>query len=423
MTASSQMPSGISDLLSLLSSPQFDDRLLRLVRPYLQSGRRTLVSTLPLARHIGHLGPEPHYLKTMFGSSYEQIVLITPPRSDAGINQGLFDLLATQFTMVETDDKLVLYSSLLNQGLSQKDPFDFYAAHILRFYRDYGIARWTQGSSFLSMDGALQERGWQWLNRLGIETGRPFILLHVRDTKHVSNPVNRHEGMMRAASLENFLPAVEWLSQQGFPVFRIGGRDDPALTLKNDLIFDLPRLDGHEDWMDVFLCGQCFLSINCQSGPEGLVRAFGRPSLTTNLLPTVFGHHLPGDLFLYKPLMENGKTTSLTYSEILERNLPLFLNATPLPNAQFYQEAGITPAENSARAIRMAAMEMIKRLEHGAEIPLSGGKERFLAQSMSYQARLNDNESAKSRGLDLFTHALGWGSLADAQLDQVLDFV
>lgn len=423
MTAVDQPNSGISDLLALLSSPQFDDRLRNLVQPYLQKDARSLVTTLPLARHIGHLGPEPHYLKTMFGRTYDQIVLITPPRSDAGVNQGLFGLLAKQFTIIETDDKLVLFASLLNQGLVQKGPFDFYAAHILQFYRDYGMARWTHGPSFLSMDGQILERGWHWLNRLGIETGRRFILLHVRDQKHISNPINRREGVMRAASLENFLPAIEWLTQHGFPVFRIGSKDDPQLNPKIDLVFDVPHLDDHQDWMDVFLCGQCFLSINCQSGPEGLVRAFGRPSLTTNLIPTIFGHHLPDDLFLYKPLIETGASAPLTYQQILERDLPVTLNSTPLPDAQFYQDAGIAPMENSGRAIELAAMEMVGRLEDKTESRASYIKERFLAQSMSYQARLNGNQHVRSRGLDLFTHALGWGSLADAQLDQVPNFV
>jgi len=414
---------GIQAFLEYLASPAFDDRLRALVAPHLDDRQRTVVAPLPLARHIGHLGPEPHYLKTLFGRSHDRIALITPPRGEPGINQGLFELLGEEFILIETDDRAVLNAGLLNQGVTDKGGFDFYGAHILRFYRDYGLMRHLHGPLFLELSPALRAKGRAWLAQLGLAPDADFVLLHVRDRKYVASALNRLEGEMRATSLENLRPAIDWLAGEGMPVFRIGSKDDVPLDHPSDIVFDIATLPDREDWMDVFLCGACRFSVNCQSGPEGLVRAFDRPSLTTNLLPTVLGHHRPDDLFLYKSLFRGDASRPMTYQEILAADLPIALSAVPLPDPRIYAEKAIRPVENSPEVILSAVQEMYARCAGTIPPEPSDFKKRFLAASRGYQAKLDRNPDAQARHVDLFTHALGWGSPADAQGDEVPNFV
>ncbi|WP_193188289.1 TIGR04372 family glycosyltransferase [Nisaea sediminum] len=423
MSETDPRQSGIRALLEYLASPAFDDRLRAVVSPYLDDRERTVVAPLPLARHIGHFGPEPHYLKTIFGRSYDRIALITPPRREPGITQGLFDLLGEEFMLIETDDKAVLNAGILNQGVTNKGGFDFYGAQILRFYRDYGLMRHLHGPLFLGMSPALLEKGRAWLAQLGLTPDSGFVLLHVRDKGYVASAANRLEGEMRATSLGNVRPAVDWLAGEGMPVFRIGGKDDEPLDHPSDIVFDVAKMPDREDWMDVFLCGACRFSVNCQSGPEGLVRAFDRPSLTTNLLPTVLGHHRPDDLFLYKSLFRGDASLPMSYEEILAADLPIALSAVPLPNPQVYADMAIRPVENSPGVILCATQEIYARCSGTAPPEPSDLKKRFLAASRAYQAKLEQNPEARARNLDLFTHALGWGSPADAQGDEVPNFV
>ncbi|MDG2286650.1 MAG: TIGR04372 family glycosyltransferase, partial [Alphaproteobacteria bacterium] len=261
--------------LDLARSPPVRALLRETISPHLKPDRRAIVYPLGLTNRIGHLAPEPHYFSTLFAGDYEQLILLTSPQTTKGVNQALYDLLAEQFTMVETDQEILLRLGLLNDGVVSEQGFDICLSLPVRFYREY-VMRRAGGTElqFLKLTDDLRDRGAAWFNELGLKPDQPFVALHVRDPSYVPQVEYQEHGDMRSASLDNYVAAVDWLADQGFAVFRLGDREAKPLRRASPMVFDLPFMARHESWMDVFFCGACTFSVNCQSGPEALVRAF-----------------------------------------------------------------------------------------------------------------------------------------------------
>lgn len=412
----------IEELFSLIRSAPVKHLLHEVVRPAIHGDKKTLVYPLPLAARIGHLGPEPHYLLTLFADTYEQIAIMTPPRSEPGINQALYDQLSERFTMIETEHQILLRLSLTNDGIVAQDGFDLLSCLSPRLYRDYAVKRRANGPRFYTLGEELSQKGADWLDRLGAGRDRPFVTLHVRDAGHVPEEKYRRYGEIRAASLHHFRPAVQWLLDNGYAVLRIGGEKDEPLGVEHPFAIDVPFLPDHEDWMDVYLCGACDFSVNCQSGPEALVRGFGKRSLNTNLTPTVFGHHLDHDLFLYKSIHSGNSGQALTYPEILSLMLPTQMTAAQLPNVEFYENNNLSVRENHPEVLLAAVREMAASSPSGPERFSSPLQEQFVRLSQEFQSRIAADPVCVSRFHDVYPHAFGWGKLAEAQLLQVPGF-
>ena len=187
---------------------------------------------MPWANRIGHLGPEPHYLLTLFAGIYDQIVLLIP-RSADGLNAALLDCLRPDFTVIQTDNKILLFLSLINDGIIDYGEFHGFSALINRFYREYTVAR-SRGVTMrhLSPHPRIIRRGEAWLNSLGFDEAQPFVTVHVRDQSYIVEGYRRGAGDLRSASLGNFESAIPALIDQGLAVFRIGDRQSPALGVK-----------------------------------------------------------------------------------------------------------------------------------------------------------------------------------------------
>ena len=378
----------------------------------------SLVAIMAMVNRIGHLGPEPHFLMSMFGGQYQRLAFVSGPRSLPGVNRALFDLVTRQIPLLATQDQVLLGLGALNQGIVPTGTYDLYLATPARFYRDYTRHRIDGGAlRHLTLDAALAERGRRWLARLGIGDEVPLVAVHMRHGGFAAERGKRQAADLRTVSNASFRPAIDWLVRQGYAVARIGDTQSPPLDHPSPLVVDIPHLANRGEWMDVFVCGRCRFSLNCMSGPEGLVRGFGRPSLNTNVLPTVFAHHLPADRFLFRTIRQGDRPDPLAYAEILAAGLPARQVTGPLPDSGFYEAGGSRCEENGAEQVLAATEDMARGLD-GA--PPSAGDDacqaRFRAMSRGYQAVLDGSAEVARLSLDLYTHAHdGFGRLSPGQ--------
>jgi putative glycosyltransferase (TIGR04372 family) len=379
----------------------------------------SLVAVMPMVHRIGHLGPEPHFLMSLFGDRYSRLAFVTGPSSLPGVNRALFDLVRRHVPLLATQHPVLLGLGALNQGVVPTGTYDLYLAAPARFYRDYTRHRIDGGTlRHLALTPALADRGRRWLARLGIDASVPLVAVHMRHGAYAVERGRRQAADLRTVSNASFRPAIDWLVEQGYAVARIGDAASPPLDHPSPLVIDVPRLAGSGDWIDVFVCGHCRLSLNCMSGPEGLLRGFGRPSVNTNVLPTVFAHHLPGDRFLFRTLRQRDRPDPLGYAEMLAAGLPARQVSGPLPDAAFYEAGGYRFEENSAEQVLSATQDMVRSLDGAAPSAEDEVLQaRFRAMSRTYQAALAADEAAARLSLDLYTHAHdGFGRLAAGQL-------
>lgn len=402
------------ELLNELRRPETIESLRAAVGPHVGGGQRPLVFPVPYADAVGHLGPEPHYLATLYGRRYRRLVLLTPPRAVPSMKRPLYDLLARDFAMAETTHAPLLYLRDLDRGIVRLGPFDLLLMHTHKFYREYTLHRAKRlPLAHLRLTPEMETRGRAWLTSVGLDPEGPFVVLHMRNSNYVHDTGSAPYGVLRSVEPENFRPAVDWLAREGYAVLRIGDAKAPPFPHDSPRVIDLAHDPRHEDFLDVFLCARCHFSLNCQSGPEGMVRAFGRPSVNTNLLPTVLSHHLDNDLFLFKKLYFGDGTEPLPYATQLEYLMPNRLVTGPLQDLKWYQEYAIRPEDCSAEELLGAVQEMHRRLA-GETVDDGGADDRFVAMSKTYETRIAQDPIAQFQGNDVYAYAHRMGRLSAA---------
>ena len=399
-------------LLAELRKPETLNILGQVLEPHLTDGVRTLVYPMPYADAIGHLAPEPHYLASLYGTEYDRIVLLTPPRAVPTMNRPLYDLLARDFGMAETQHVPLLLLRDLDRGIVRMGPFDLCLVHTHKFYRAYTQHRAARKPLVhLTLSEEMRADGERWLRSVGIAPGDPLVILHMREEGYQRDAGVASHARFRTVDPERFRPAVDWLVQAGYSVVRMGGATSPPFVHLSETVIDLVHDPRAEDFLDIYLMATCTFSLNCQSGPEALPRAFGRPSVNTNLLPTVMSHHLDSDIFLFKPLYRGDSATPLSYAEQLEFMLPNRLISGPLPDQNWYEEQKFRAEDCTAEDLLAAVQEMDARLG-GGTTPDDGANTRFVTMSKSYEDRIRDNEIARFQGNDVYAYAHNMGTLS-----------
>lgn len=399
-------------LLAELQKPETLSILADTLAPHLRDGARTLVYPVPYADAIGHLAPEPHYLASLYGDEYDRIVLLTPPRAVPKMKRPLYDLLARDFGMAETQHTPLLLLRDLDRGIVRMGPFELFLVHTHKFYRAYTLHRAARMPlRFLELSEEMRSAGDRWLRDVGIEPGMPFVTLHMRDEGYSHDAGSAPYGKLRAVDPAGFRLAVDWLLEVGYAVIRLGGTGAPPIDHPSPRMIDLAHDPRSEDFLDIYLMATCDFSLNCQSGPEALARAFGRPSVNTNLMPTVMSHHLDGDLFLFKPLYHGDGKEPLSYAEQLEFMLPNRLITGPLPDVDWYQAHQVRAEDCAPEDLLGAVQEMHARLAEAVPVE-TGANDRFVEMSRDYQQRIADNEIARFQGNDVYAYANRMGTLS-----------
>lgn len=399
-------------LLAELRKPETMEALQAAVMPHIRRGARTLVYPMPFADAVGHLGPESHYLASLHGSDYDRLILLLPPRALPSMKKPLYDLVARDFAMAETTHPPLLYLRDLDRGLTQLGPITLLLQHTHKFYRAYTLHRAARKPLVhLTLSEEMRERGRVWLASAGLDPDGPYVALHMRNASYSHDSQSAPYGVLRSVDLETARQAVDWLVGQGYAVLRMGDTKAPRFEHPSDRVIDLPFDDRYEDFLDVFLCATCTFSLNCQSGPEGMVRAFGRPSVNTNLMPTVLSHHLDHDIFLFKSLYLADSESPMSYAEQLDYLMPNRLVTGPLQDLKWYRHHDIRSRDCSPDELVAAVEEMHRRLA-GETIDDGGADARFIAMSRDYEARIAQDPVAQFQGNDVYAYAHGMGRLS-----------
>ena len=140
------------------------------------------------------------------------------------------------------------------------------------------------------------QRAADWLKRFGWKEGDRFVCLLVRDDEYLANDPVHGNGDDRSYSkwqyhayrnsdIETYVPAVEWLAQQGVWVFRMGKQMARRIPSTHERVIDYAFRDDKSDFLDVWLFAHCDLCITTGSGPDMISDVYRRPVLAVNFLP------------------------------------------------------------------------------------------------------------------------------------------
>jgi putative glycosyltransferase (TIGR04372 family) len=174
---------------------------------------------------------------------------------------------------------------------------------------------------------------------------RPFVTLSFR---RKGSGLEAHTAMRDAGPVENYVPAVRWLTENGFHVVLWGDDSQPLAAL--DGVYTLDRAELPRNELNLFVFAECSLFVGQQSGAPVLANALGVPVVLTDALPHRYGTFRRGDVILFKRLRERAAGRVLSLVEI-------FRDHADLAQGYNYDTKGVEIVDNTADEILEAVQE------------------------------------------------------------------
>ncbi|PKH00832.1 TIGR04372 family glycosyltransferase [Paraglaciecola sp. MB-3u-78] len=241
-------------------------------------------------------------------------------------NLTFFETLKRYITIVESDFFHRLHRSrpqLLSSEFYRKMPYDLMSVY---YPRDKGleVRKGIAGDMYKNMSdiyatsnrvikltNAEKETATKYLKQIGIDSTAKIVCLHVRDSEYLAKKSTKNFSYhdYRDASVDNYLPSINYLINQGYTVVRLGVISNQHLNFQSSSYFDLTTLGDFEDVknaVDVFLLSHCHFFIGTTSGPSSLAAVFDTPTLSVNSAP-ICHHYGVKSRSIFKYVIRNGE--------------------------------------------------------------------------------------------------------------------
>lgn len=387
-------------------SPETFQRLIQLVSPRLQAGKRTLVHIMPASSRFAHMVLEPWALRALHGEEFDEIVVVIRDRRLLPHGAAPRAVASTFVTLLETTNELVVKLGHFDAPRMENGPLCVQLRSAPELLKDFWrYVRAGGDPRHLSPPAEINEAGTRFLTRLGVTPEDRVVTLHMREGSYLAS--HRYHDF-RNTTPANYEPAIHHLLNSGAWVFRLGDKASSPLAIEHPHLVDLPTLADHEDFMDVFLLARAWFAICCSSGPLGPALAFGTPVLLVNGILEQQTFFNPNDLIQFKRYVDEATNQPIGYRDILERGIGGMSTAKEL------MDSGVIVEENTPDEILAAVQEMMaRRLDAFEATPAIDTKfraitEQFLADLVARAPERTQTETSE----DYFGLALPWTTIA-----------
>jgi putative glycosyltransferase (TIGR04372 family) len=222
----------------------------------------------------------------------------------------------------------------------------------------YGLLDKHQGE-MLKFTLKEEKKAKEWLVKQGWRDGDFFVCLLVRDSEYLdSENVDPEQNWdyhsYRNSDVNTYVEAMEWLSEQGIWVIRMGKAMSKRISTKKSRIIDYAFCPNRNDLLDIWLFANCNLCISTVSGIDYVSDVYRKPLLSLNYLPLNDMVSWSNSINYPKHLKWSDSDNFLTLEEHLEHGY----NYT-----KDYEEAGIDVIDLTSDEITLVVQECWARLE------------------------------------------------------------
>jgi len=139
--------------------------------------------------------------------------------------------------------------------------------------------------------------GRNWLLAQGWRVGQPFVCVIVRDSEFLATDTLQNRVIadhsrqrwsyhdFRNSDIKDYIPAMEWLAEQGVFVLRMGKRVAERLGNVRNGIIDYANEPTKSDFLDIWLFANCTACVSTATGIDGIACLYRRPMLCINASP------------------------------------------------------------------------------------------------------------------------------------------
>ncbi len=201
-----------------------------------------------------------------------------------------------------------------------------------------------------------EKKGQKILNDFGLPDNIKFVCLTVRDSAYLNSiykeEAEHHES--RNSDIEDYLDALEDVTNRGYYVFRMGKVVEKKLISKNTKIIDYASSEIRSDFMDVFLGAKCEFCISTSTGFDAIPYIYRKPIVYLNMIPIgwlfTFRNEFIGICKHYFSI-KDGRELSL--QEIFDSGCAYNTSEN------FLLENGVSVTKNTKKEIRDTINEML----------------------------------------------------------------
>lgn len=134
---------------------------------------------------------------------------------------------------------------------------------------------------------------------LGLDLHRPWVCFHARDSSYYVNRLPQYTTIsaLRDVDVLSYIPALEFLAEEGFSIFRIGVTSKTELPDLGPFVRDLTSVSSRSELLETYLISKCAVFFGSSSGVNELAATFSRPSIWTNCAHLFHVHTQRPDTF------------------------------------------------------------------------------------------------------------------------------
>ncbi len=302
---------------------------------------------------IGHLVVDPEsFLKEHFleHNRFPRAILLSPINFVA--NKDLLNYWNQYFFVIKNPIICRFLMPLCFHPLLESDEkYAFVFNKTSSIYKT--SASWKNREPLLKLTAKDKNDGKKILKKLGLEESDWFICVHARGGGYSPTDENLHS--FRNTSIEDFIPAVQFINSVGGKCIRMGDASMPPVP-KDSGFIDYALSSYKSDAMDIFLCSECFFFLGSNSGIFELSSLFGTPAAVVNMAPMSI---LPRDSKVISlPMLYSysNSTEHILFEEIM------LTDKSNYRTQEEFSNGGITLVPNKPEEILELAIEQYQRI-------------------------------------------------------------
>ncbi len=381
-------------------------------------GKPKVIYPLRVIGRIGHLILEPFFLKCLYDPDEFDIIILTP-NHELAVSPTVYDIAMRQtFPVDVTNNCEAMNLWGTSCGIHTVGDRTYVSGRIgelggrvLRNMKD------GQFPHRFKLNDGEKEQGQELRRKMGIPADAPIVTLYVREKGYLPS-LSYHS--IRNAKIENYLPAIKYLTGQGFFVVRIGDDKMNPLPDLGRQVIDAPFHPAYSQLVEPYFVSESAFMLKTISGPDSLSLAFGVPSLITNIYWQSLLATKKDDLCIPKKYYSHRYQRELTLAEIALDKKLMFSG-----DVNDFTARHIELLENTDEEILAATKEMVARLDGRYQ-----GNETYDARFQKLGSRIhadceNDiySDSHTELDLDFFGLYLNGIRISHAYCDLNPDFL
>ena len=192
-------------------------------------------------------------------------------------------------------------------------------------------------------------KGKKALYDMGIDSW--YVCVNARESNYLKQKYNNngHGHDFRDSNINSYLKAMDYITEQGGYVIRMGQYVENKMDTDNPKIIDYAH-KYRSDFMDIFLCANCRFYLGDSAGLFAVASIFDRPVCIVNMIPINYPMR-KGDLVLFKKIWSNKLHRMLTFEEMKDERL--WYNS-------YYVENKLDVVDNTADEILKQTKNMLR---------------------------------------------------------------